>query len=669
MKWRWFGGATCLSLALLFLFAGCRRGESYTEATGSGAALDSAGSKTARAAALPPPPFQTGDDEELPSKIAEVSWKVEPPGATVSIESPQGIITAFSVQDQPVFVPLRADFYEVNITHPDCESWSKRLGLGGAATNQMVKLSRHPVTAVAAETIIPEATVAQAEVLSEEAVQTPDAQDEIGVVPEAEVAAVVAAIEAPESPATETAAEAETVEAIAEPAPVVTELAEVVEATVAGDTAAEETLVEEKEPELPQVAVTEEPVEQVPELPQEEARFVRLALKSTAVGDYALPHVIKHLHLADGSILPLENLERPFERAALGAGPVTLRVDLYDVEPPFQELEAVVPAGDGIAELRFAVHPQPARVRFVEIPAMAEIWNRTAGLPGERLGFAGQEIRLPPFVPHRLEVRLPGFQPSSLELRVAHPTEDLGEIEPVLLPPPRFARPGQRCSVVLPQGVDMNFVWVPGGRFVMTDPRFVGEFPDVRVETVPQGFWMAEREVSHAEWAAVLGQAIPADEDATLPRTGMTWEEANEFARRLGNLISDARMRLPTEGEWEFAALAAGQVAAIGNGAGDIHCLPESASRIRAAGAGTPNVLGLLNMLGNVREWCAATYAPYRGGTPADPTLRVVRGGGFRSAIEDCHPQVRDALPTDFRSDDVGFRVIFQIQPQMRVKR
>jgi len=691
MKWRELGAVFCLSLVLLLATGGCQRRDSDTApATGDKAVPAARGRAAVKGIGMLPPPMLAEGEAELPSKIAEVCWTVEPAGATVRIESPRGVVTLLTTQDAPVPVPLLTDFYEVSITHPDCEPWSKRLGLGGTATNQVVALTRLPAKPMIEESAsapavvtTPAAVVAQVEAAADDDEPPPPVSREgeseavVGAVAVVEVAAVVeepvveaeapaavvaavvatavAAPEVAEDPAPETVAKPEPVAITEEP------LAAVVAAAAALPEAIE--VVEDV------VADAAEPLEEVLEEPPGEIRFVRIVIESSAAGDYALPHVIKHLHLADGTILPLDDPARPFELASLGEGPIALRVDLYDVEPPFQELSQAVPGTGTVGELRFKVRPQPAKVRFVEIPAIAEIWNRTDGLPGERLGFAGQEISLAPFVPHRLEVRLPGYQPSSLDLRVAHPTEDLGEIAPVLMPPPRFAKAGQCCSVVLAGGIDMNFVWVPGGRFVMTDPRFVGEFPDVRVETVPQGFWMAERETSRAEWAALMGSGTATVTDPLLPQSKVSWIEACEFAARLGNLIPDALARLPEEGEWEFAALAAGQVSGSGSGAGDIYCLPGVAGRPRATGEGRPNALGLLNMLGKVREWCDAAYAPYRSGAPADPALRVVRGGGFGNAAVDCHPQVRDALPADARADDVGFRVIFQIQPLMRVKK
>jgi formylglycine-generating enzyme required for sulfatase activity len=69
----------------------------------------------------------------------------------------------------------------------------------------------------------------------------------------------------------------------------------------------------------------------------------------------------------------------------------------------------------------------------------------------------------------------------------------------------------------------------------------------------------------------------------------------------------------------------------------------------------------LLNMAGNVREWCADYYASYRGGVVAGPARRVVRGGGFRSARDDCRGDVRDAAPPDVALPDLGLRIVLQL--------
>ena len=76
------------------------------------------------------------------------------------------------------------------------------------------------------------------------------------------------------------------------------------------------------------------------------------------------------------------------------------------------------------------------------------------------------------------------------------------------------------------------------------------------------------------------------------------------------------------------------------------------------------NAFGLFDMHGNVSEWCQdgyeGVYQPLtRGEDPQGPasSVRVVRGGGFQDIPRDCRSATRLRQVTNFRSNDVGFRV------------
>jgi sulfatase modifying factor 1 len=112
----------------------------------------------------------------------------------------------------------------------------------------------------------------------------------------------------------------------------------------------------------------------------------------------------------------------------------------------------------------------------------------------------------------------------------------------------------------------------------------------------------------------------------------------------------------------------------------------NSGDRTQSPEGVAPNPFGLVNMLGNVREFTLDWYAPdaYRedaaGATIADPqgpptgTEHVVRGGSFRSDAADLRSAARDHTRADacFMTDpqipksrwwysdctDIGFRVV-----------
>jgi serine/threonine protein kinase/formylglycine-generating enzyme required for sulfatase activity len=131
--------------------------------------------------------------------------------------------------------------------------------------------------------------------------------------------------------------------------------------------------------------------------------------------------------------------------------------------------------------------------------------------------------------------------------------------------------------------------------------------------------------------------------------------------------------RLPTEAEWELAARA---------GDGALYPEPETAllehgwfaknsdSRPQPVGGRPGNRRELRDVWGNAWEWCwdRQTAGPPR--LPLSPTgpdtgdKRVVRGGGWCDPVPVNAAQTRRAWPTDFRANDVGFRVARTLPPR-----
>ena len=241
---------------------------------------------------------------------------------------------------------------------------------------------------------------------------------------------------------------------------------------------------------------------------------------------------------------------------------------------------------------------------------------------------------------------------------------------------------------------------IPAGSFVMGSPpteagRLPAEGPQHKV-ALGRPFAMGVYDVTRTEFARfvaatgyrnddarcdwrdpkVRGRRL--DQTANDPVVCVSWADATAYARWL-TLKTGKSYRLPSEGEWEYAARAGTRGARpwgdapsrnFANYGAETCCAPFAAGRDRwlytsPVGSFPPNAFGLRDMLGNVwqrTEDCAhddysgapSDGAPWTGG---DCSHRMVRGSGWFHPPDLLRSAARAADPADFRVNDIGFRV------------
>ncbi len=157
--------------------------------------------------------------------------------------------------------------------------------------------------------------------------------------------------------------------------------------------------------------------------------------------------------------------------------------------------------------------------------------------------------------------------------------------------------------------------------------------------------------------------------DTLFPAGNISWNDAAAYCEWLSRETGN-KYRLPTEAEWEYAARGGkkskGSLYAGGNDLGEVSWyLRNARNKTHPVGGKVPNELGLYDMTGNVREWCADWYSSsaYSGGPVNDPagpssgTERVMRGGMWRDG------EISMRIPARFHENPhscalgFGFRV------------
>ena len=257
--------------------------------------------------------------------------------------------------------------------------------------------------------------------------------------------------------------------------------------------------------------------------------------------------------------------------------------------------------------------------------------------------------------------------------------------------------PGQRFQDPLFDGKDdaPEMVVLPEGSFVKGAPGWVpGRRPDEGPHhTVTIGYQMAisAHEVTWDEWMKCVddggcGGYVPAGRDqfpGNAPVVNVSYDDIFAYIQWLNGRLRIAQERfdrytLPTESEWEFAALAGVQGTDLQSYAFG-HALTTEQARFGdrsetagpvAAGSYPANGWGISDMHGNVAEWVEDCYRPDHDDTlsdgraflEADCSRRVIKGGSFADSADLLRvPARRSELPGS-RHPDVGFRIVRRLE-------
>lgn len=271
---------------------------------------------------------------------------------------------------------------------------------------------------------------------------------------------------------------------------------------------------------------------------------------------------------------------------------------------------------------------------------------------------------------HIVEVKKDGFPSQKFKVFIgpdALITKTVSFIEPTPIP---FTLEIKKDDLA-----GMEFVKIPAGCFQMgcgPSDKDCASNAKPRHEVCVNEFWIGRYEVTQAQWLKIMGNNPAKFQDSpSHPVEQVSWNDVQEYIKKLNWETGEFCYRLPTEAEWEYVARAGSDADyCFGNDRSKLGNYAwyndNSAGKTHAVGQKKPNVWGLYDMHGNVWEWCEDTGQDNYNGAPIDGSAwvvsgypsRVIRGGGFGDNAQGIRSANRIKYFATDRVYILGFRLV-----------
>lgn len=226
--------------------------------------------------------------------------------------------------------------------------------------------------------------------------------------------------------------------------------------------------------------------------------------------------------------------------------------------------------------------------------------------------------------------------------------------------------------------IGMEFAKIPSGSFLMGTGKMLSDLEDDQwpkhLVTITKSFYIGKYEVTQAQWEAVMGSNPSEFQGAKHPVENISWNDVQEFIKKLNAREKTTKYRLPTEAEWEYSARADTDTPFFFSD--DVYSITlyawfrfDKLDSTRPVGQKLPNPFGLYDIYGNVAEWvhdtCRSMDRLIISKNPAvDPqgleqdsfAHRVIRGGSW--GYLPVSPN-RSRAPADSKTNYIGFRLVY----------
>jgi len=234
------------------------------------------------------------------------------------------------------------------------------------------------------------------------------------------------------------------------------------------------------------------------------------------------------------------------------------------------------------------------------------------------------------------------------------------------------SKKGLGLALVLNE-VSIDMVHIPSGEFFMgSDESEAGHKPNeapLHKVNLTKSFYIGTYEITVKQYRKVMRTTNQAGMEDMLPVSQVTYVNALSFCNRLSK-ISHAKVRLPSEAEWEYACRAGTKTPySSGSSETDLDKVAwyskNSEDRPHPVGQKQPNAWGIFDMHGNVWEYCADFNDGYSKSDSTDPIgqtsphFGAMRGGGWMHGPEYCRAAAK--LVSDDMFGGAGFRVVIDV--------
>ncbi|WP_370477054.1 formylglycine-generating enzyme family protein [Tamlana flava] len=224
------------------------------------------------------------------------------------------------------------------------------------------------------------------------------------------------------------------------------------------------------------------------------------------------------------------------------------------------------------------------------------------------------------------------------------------------------------------KNLEESMVIVKGGTFTMgCNNKQNGCSDDEKPshQVILDDFTIGKYEVTQEQWKAIMENNPSYHSDCdNCPVEKVSWTNVQNFIRKL-NQLTGKHYRLPTEAEWEYAAIGGTKSGDYKySGSNTLNTIAwyegNSDNKTHKVGSKQANELGLYDMTGNVSEWCADWYgeiyytnSPLKNPKgPSSGTARVFRGCNYAYSADSCRITFRDTTNPAWMYEFLGFRLI-----------